>query len=162
MKMLWYKFLCNCVDPSNKQHYDFGISIPLIVGAYFKAGIIAEQDLQSPDCIKIILQAILDSGIKVKMSRCKDNGYTIMISLDYVNAVINPNPSINHQIYLLLDFPKEHDVSPDVRTIDFVAGYLYEKYGEYIRAHRFSCNGGVWGEFTEHEQKAFEKAIIGE
>ena len=158
MEKLWYKFLNNCIEPEGSP-YSFGVSIPLIVGAYFKAGKIPGEALQSNVCIAFVLQEIIDSGKRVKICQCGRNGNTHMISLDDVDAVVASNPNINNQIYLPLYFTIDGRNTQGNLNINDVACELYRIYGNYIREHKFSCNSGIWGDFTQFEQKALELAM---
>lgn len=52
---LWKKFI--------KESGFNGISIPYLVGKFYKAGIITDKDLLSSNCIKIILLNIVNSAV---------------------------------------------------------------------------------------------------
>lgn len=152
MKRLWQRTLEEFVDKihfKNKPLYNDGISIPLMAGIYYNAGVLTQDDLNSCKCIQYILTDILETNVLVRITKCKYCGYNHIISEKNVRCLIGINPNINNQIYLQLQF----DGNQQSFTIQEVSEKLYEKYHTAITNMTFSYNNGEWTGFNEKEKE---------
>lgn len=152
MKRLWQIALTEFVDtihPNDKQSvYNYGISIPMMIGIYYNAGILTKNDLNSCKCIKYVLTDILETNVLVRITKCEYCGYNYIISEKNVGCLAGINPNINNQIYLQLQF----DGNQQSFTIQEVSEKLYEKYHTAITNMTFSYNNGEWTGFNEKEK----------
>lgn len=153
MKKLWQIALTEFVDtihPNDKRSvYDYGISIPMMIGIYYNAGIITKDDLNSCKCIQYVLTDIFETNVLVRITKCNKCLYNYIISEKNVECLIGINPNINNQIYLQLQF----DENKQSFTIQEVSEKLYEKYHTAITNMTFSYNNGEWTSFNEKEKE---------
>ncbi len=149
-----------------KSPYNLGVSIPYMVGIYYKKGII--QNLETPECIRTIFQDMVDTirpGAEVAIFLCNSYApYIPMIQMLSSRPVIEiekiktqksylSNQEGEPVIYLHLDyFPKPYN-------IDTLTNYFWEQYSTIIQRKTFSVKRSStqqpdetfheWGEIKE-------------
>lgn len=146
-----------------------GVSIPYMVGQFFKRGFISEDNLQTPDCIRIILSDITSGtiiGNEPAILLC--NAYTPYIPMiqllnsmnrtaTEIQFIRKTNPSIkNNQgdAVLYLQLGELNNIS-----IDRLVEKYWKKYGDIIKEHKFSVESAseIQADGTYHIWKRFEE-----
>lgn len=140
-----------------------GFTIPFIVGAYHKWGFITEEELSSSDCLRYLLNRILESissDNPVKLIECDnmDNELVLQylatdLSFEDVQDQKTSEPNIKDKLYW-------NRKETEVTNIDNLIEWLWTKpavrggkpYGELISLKCFSCNYGCWKHYNEMEE----------
>ena len=129
------------------SEYD-GVTIPYMVGQFYQRNVISNDEIQTTNCIKIVLENIVRTaniGNEAAILLCdKYNPYIPMIQLldgmernsDDIITIKNSNPSIKNNngdpvLYLQIDMTS-------FTSIESLAEYFWQKYKQQIKNHRFS------------------------
>lgn len=149
-----------------KTPYNLGVSVPYMVGVYYKKGLI--QNLESSECIRTILQEMVDTiqpNEEAAIFLC--DSYTPNVpmiqmlknrNLDDIKKIKTRKSYLTNQrgepvIYLQLDyFPKPYD-------IDTLTAFFWRNYSAPIQRKTFSVKPSLteqadgthheWGEIKE-------------
>lgn len=165
--------MASSVTPQNlwkqmleKKHvlkFDYGFTIPFIVGAYYSRGFLKETDLQTSYCIRFVLENVLKTATEenpVKIFDCPDLNNepifqylsTKVESSQHISDLKKEHPNIDHLIYW-------HKKESEISDFDSLVDYLWnkkstrggEKYAQLISEYRFSCHKGAWMTFNDDE-----------
>lgn len=147
-----------------------GFTIPFLVGAYYKWGFIKEADFLSSDCIKYLLDRVLESTNNenpIKIFDCPDlyNEPVLQylatgLSDKDIQDIKGWKSNKDQKIYW-------HKGS-EIEDIDTLIEWLWEKpaacggihYRELISSGRFSCDIKCWSPFNAKEEKFIENINI--
>jgi|GEM_PF-6060882 len=148
---LWKRLL------DNKETFGFrnGFTIPFIVGAYYRRGLLNEDDLQTSRCIRFVLTKILETceiGKEVAIFSC---GLREKYVLQYINdrgqyIKKADNLNINHIIYLDLSLSN---------NFDDLVNQLWNCYREHITRNEFSYEGLAWRCFNKEEENFIDNKL---
>lgn len=149
-----------------KKHllkFDYGFTIPFMVGAYYKRGFLTDENLQTSNCIRFVLETILKTVSEenpVKIFDCSELENELILqylstnveNLEEIQHLKNYHPNINHLLYW-------HKKESGIFDLNSLVSYLWnkestrggEKYAQLIATQRFSCHNGVWTPFNEDE-----------
>lgn len=162
-----------CITPFNlweqmleKKHlleFDYGFTIPFIVGAYYRRGFLKNSDLQTSQCIRVIFANILETaqqGQPLVIFKC---GSSKKLVLQYITdgkrmpkeieSIIKKHHNIDHVIYL--DF----DVFQHPYTLDTLIVELWNRYHEPITNHTFSYESRTWRTLNAKEQNFIDNEL---
>ena len=162
-----------CITPFNlweqmleKKHlleFDYGFTIPFIVGAYYRRGFLKDSDLQTSQCIRVIFANILETaqqGQPLVIFKC---GSSKKLVLQYITdgkripkeieSIIKKHHNIDHVIYL--DF----DVFQHPYTLDTLIAELWNRYHEPITNHTFSYESRTWRTLNAKEQNFIDNEL---
>lgn len=141
---------------------EHGFTIPFLVGAYHKLGFITDSELTSSDCIKYIINNILESASTdnpIKIFDCPNLSNELVLqylktdlTTKYALEQMNWESNINKKIYW-------HPMETEVTDIKTLIEWLWTKpstrggkpYGELISSKRFSSKWGHWDYYNEKE-----------
>lgn len=140
-----------------------GFTIPFLVGAYYKLGFIKKEKLSSSDCIKELLDYVLESANlenPIKIFDCPDlynepilQYLAIGLSDEDIKDQKSWKSNKEQKIYWHKD--------REIENIDTLIEWLWEKpaacgdihYSELISSERFSCYIKCWSPFNAKEEK---------
>ena len=140
--------------------YNYGFTIPFVVGAYYKRGFLSEEDLMSSKCIGFVFTKILETVEEdnpVKLFDCSNVHSPILqyvstrITTEEAQYIIDTHPNLNKKIYWNSYFKNIHDFESLVN--EFWNWGENEKYSQLIIEHRFSRQPGKWEQFNEDEEE---------
>ncbi len=161
---LWEQML----EKKHLLNFDYGFTIPFMVGAYYKRGFLNDDDLHTSYCIRYLLENILESASPqkpVKIFDCPELDNELV--LQYLSTMIKDpievlgleqiHPNINQMIYW-------HKKELNVFDLDSLVSFLWnkkstrgnDKYAQVIERQCFSCHIGVWRPFDPEEDKFIE------
>ncbi len=164
---LWKQML----EKKHLLKFDYGFTIPFLVGAYYKRGFLKETDLQTSYCIRFVLENVLKTVSEenpVKIFDCPNLNNepifqylsTEVEDLEAIEHLKNYHPNINHLIYW-------HKKESDIFNLDSLVNYLWNKpstrgsvtYARLISSRYFSCHNGIWESFNDDEIKFIENQL---
>lgn len=164
---LWKRML----EEKHLLKFDYGFTIPFLIGAYYKRGFLKETDLQTSYCIRFVLENVLKTTVienPVKIFDCPDldnepifQYLSVKIeSPQYISDLKKEHPNIDHLIYW-------HKKESDIFDLDSLVSYLWNKssarggitYAQLIASQYFSCHKGIWGSFNKAEAKFIDKQL---
>ena len=145
-----------------------GVSIPYMVGKYYGNGRV--QDLQTADCIRIVLEDIVNTvqpNNEAAIFLC--NSYSPSIPMiqflrnnrneDELKEIVANNPHIKNSkgqiaIYLQADWAEKC-------SLEYLVQFFWNMYGEHIKQKHFSVQATtalqpdntyhLWGNYTNKE-----------
>ena len=164
---LWVQML----EKKHLLKFDYGFTIPFIVGAYHKRGFLTDEDLQTSNCIRFVLETILKSASKenpVKIFDCPELENELILQylstnvkdLEEIQHLKTYHPNVNNLIYW-------HKKESDISNLDSLVSYLWNKpstrggvtYARLISNQYFSCHKGIWASFNVDEIKFIENQL---
>lgn len=164
---LWKRML----EEKHSLKFDYGFTIPFIIGAYYRRGFLKKEELQSSQCIRTVLKTILKTASEenpVKIFDCSELENELILqylstkveNLEEIQHLKNYHPNISHLIYW-------HKKETDIFDLNSLVSYLWskestrggEKYAQLIVSHRFSCHKGAWTSFNKDEIDFISKQL---
>lgn len=172
--ILQLNFMNNHIIPENlweqmlrKKHllkFDYGFTIPFIIGAYHKQGFLTDEDLATSTCIRHVLMKVLETATEaepIKIFDCPDLGNEPV--LQYLSAGLTAKEAeeqksnltnVERKIYWNL-------YHTEITDMNSLIDYLWnrksklsgEMYSQIISEHRFSCHKGQWKPFDNDENR---------
>ncbi len=150
---LWKQML----EEKHLLKFDYGFTIPFLIGAYYKRGFLRDEDLQTSQCIQFVLTTIYETaqqGREVAIFKCGSHEKLVLQYVidggrtqEDIELIKKYNQNINHIIYLDLD------VFRHAYTLDTLVNELWNRYKESIMNHKFSYREGGWTAFDKDELK---------
>lgn len=156
---LWKRML----EEKHLLKFDYGFTIPFLIGAYYKRGFLKEEDLQTSACIRFLLEKVLESATSnnpIKLFECSELKNELVFqyldanikNYDDIQHLVTFHPNIEHIIYW-------HKKETSISDFNSLVNYLWTKkstrnsdeYSQLIENHCFSCRGGVWCPFDKDE-----------
>ena len=149
-----------------KKHllkFDYGFTIPFLIGAYSKRGFLKDEELQTSQCIRFVLENVLNTATEqnpVKIFDCPDLENepvfqylsTKVEDLEAIQHLKSYHPNIESKIYWNR---KESNISDFESLVSFLWNKKSTRGGEcysrLINDMRFSCHYGCWNAFNDTE-----------
>ena len=147
------------------RRLEYGFTIPFLIGAYYKRGFLKDEELQTSQCIRFVLENILKTATEenpVKIFDCSDLENEPVFQ--YLSTKINDlgtiqhlksyHPNIESKIY----WDKKE---ADIFDFESLVSFLWNKqstrggatYAQLISNQHFSCHRGIWTSFNDDEIK---------
>ena len=153
--------------------YQYGFTIPFLIGTYKKRGFLNDVDLTSSSCIKYVLEMVLrfsSTENPVKIFECDTLSNELVfqylstrVAPFYVQHLKDYHPNIMGKIYW-----NKKNAEITNNNLDSLVEFLWNKpakrgdktYGDLISNGEFSCEFGVWKDYSPHEKKFIDNIHI--